>query len=110
MSADSILEGIKILLAVTLGGFVMYYKSKVQLIKKVSGLIAEAEDTFKSVTKSGGQKFEWVVDRLFVYVPAWLRPLITKEVIGRMVQFTFDSIEKYAKTQLDKLAEKVNTN
>lgn len=107
MNVETIIEAAKVAVAIILGGFALYFKSKVKLTEKVSGLIAEAEDTYKSYTKAGGEKMNWVVTRLYVYVPVWLRPLITREVIGRIVQFVFDNVESYAKIQLDKLTDKV---
>ena len=107
MSMENMIQIAQIVIAIIFGGLALYFKSKVKLTEKVSGLIAEAEDTYKSYTKAGGMKFEWVVTRLYVYVPVWLRPLITREVIGRIVQFVFDNVESYAKMQLDKLTDKV---
>lgn len=107
MSMENMIQIAQIVIAIIFGGLALYFKSKVKLTEKVSGLIAEAEDTYKSYTKAGGMKFEWVVTRLYVYVPVWLRPLITKDVIGRIVQFVFDNVESYAKMQLDKLTDKV---
>ena len=107
MNVETIIEAAKVAVAIILGGFALYYKSKTALVEKTTGLIAQAEDTYKSYTKAGGMKFEWVVTRLYVYVPVWLRPLITKDVIGRIVQFVFDNVESYAKIQLDKLTDKV---
>ena len=107
MSMENMIQIAQIVIAIIFGGLALYFKSKVKLTEKVSGLIAQAEDTYKSYTKAGGMKFEWVVTRLYVYVPVWLRPLITKDVIGRIVQFVFDNVESYAKMQLDKLTDKV---
>lgn len=107
MNIETIMEVAKIAVAVIFGGFALYFKSKVKLTEKVSGLIAEAEDTYKSYTKAGTAKMEWVVTRLYVYVPAWLRPIITPKVLEQIVQFVFDNVESYAKIQLDKLTEKV---
>lgn len=107
MSMENMIHIAQVVIAVLFGGLALYFKSKVKLTEKVSGLIAEAEDTYKSYTKAGGMKFEWVIAHLYVYVPAWLRPLITKDVIGRIVQFVFDNVQSYAKMQLDKLTDKV---
>lgn len=107
MNVETIIEAAKVAVAIILGGFALYFKSKVKLTEKVSGLIAEAEDTYKSYTKAGGEKMNWVVTRLYVYVPAWLRPIITPKVLEQIVQFVFDNVESYAKIQLDKLTEKV---
>lgn len=107
MTAETIIEVAKVAVAIIFGGFALYFKSKVKLTEKVTSLIAEAEDTYKSATKAGGQKLEWVVTRLYVYVPAWLRPIITPKVLEQIVQFVFDNVQAYAKMQLDKVVDKV---
>lgn len=107
MSMETVFEVIKWAAILLLGGLSLYFKSKAALTEKVSGLIVQAEDTYKSATKSGGQKMNWVVDHLYIYVPIWLRPLITRSVIERIVQFVFDNIEAYAKMQLDKLVDAI---
>lgn len=107
MNIETIIEAAKVAVAIILGGFALYFKSKVKLTEKVSELIAQAEDTYKSYTKAGTKKMNWVVTRLYVYVPAWLRPIITPKVLEQIVQFVFDNVQSYAKMQLDKLTDKV---
>lgn len=107
MTFETALEILKLAALILFGGFALYFKSKTVLTEKVTGLIAQAEDTYKDATKAGGAKFDWVVNHLYVYVPAWLRPLITREVIGQIVQFVFDSVQSYAKLQLDRMTDKV---
>ena len=107
MSMENMIQIAQIVIAIIFGGLALYFKSKVKLTEKVSGLIAEAEDTYKSYTKAGTKKMNWVVTRLYVYVPAWLRPIITPKVLEQIVQFVFDNVESYAKMQLDKLTDKV---
>lgn len=106
MSIETIFEIIKWVAILLLGGLSLYFKSKTALIEKVTGYIAQAEIKYKEATKAGGQKFEWVIDHLYVYVPAWLRPLITREVISQIVQYVFDGVQAYAKLQLDRLTDK----
>lgn len=107
MTFETVLEILKIVGLVILGGFTLYFKSKAVLVEKVAGYITQAEIKYKEATKAGGQKFEWVIDHLYVYVPAWLRPLITREVISQIVQYVFDGVQAYAKLQLDRLTDKV---
>lgn len=110
MTFENILEILKVVGFVVLGGFALYFKSKSALAEKVTSLIAQAENKYKEATKAGGQKFEWVIDHLYVYVPVWLRPLITREVISQIVQYIFDGVQAYAKLQLDKLVGEVGGN
>ena len=63
--------------------------------------IVKAEQTFEG-TQRGGEKFEWVVERLYILLPVPMRAFITKEMIGDIVQGAFDAIADYATTQLDK--------
>lgn len=68
--------------------------------------IVEAEKAYQDVSNAGGQKFEYVVDKLYSLVPDFAKFIITKEMIGEIVQNTFDQIEEYVSTQLDnKLGE-----
>lgn len=93
-------------LMVIFGFLSIYIKTKTDIYEQVSGKIAEAEDLYKDYTKSGNLKFQWVVETLYSYIPAIMKPFITKEFIGGIVQKAFDSIEKYAEAQLDKLLSK----
>lgn len=92
---------------VILGGLSLYWKQNTKLQKQAGELIGEAENTFRDTAKAGGQKFEWVVDTLYNLLPAPVRILFPRSVISTIVQNTFDAIERYAKTQLDKIADKV---
>lgn len=107
MSIETALEILKLAALILFGGFALYFKSKAVLVEKVTGYITQAEIKYKEATKAGGQKFEWVIDHLYVYVPVWLRPIITRDVIGQIAQYVFDSVESYAKLQLDRLTDKV---
>lgn len=88
---------------VILGGLGAYFKTNKVLQEKCTTFIAEAEELYKDTTKNGGLKFAWVVDRLYGIIPAPLRVIITRKMLETMVQNTFDSIQCYAKLQLDKL-------
>lgn len=90
-----------------LGGLSLYLRTKAQLTDHVTGLIGEAEAAYRDTTKAGGAKFAWVVDRLFELVPIPLRLIFTRELIGRIVQSTFDTIEYYARLQIDKAVNKI---
>lgn len=88
-----------------LGGCALYFHYNGRLKEYASSLILQAEQEYKDVTKAGGQKFNWVVDALYEVVPLVLRPLITRTFIEALVQSIFDSIQGYAKLQLDRLLE-----
>lgn len=88
---------------ILLGGLSLYWKQNTKLQQQVGQLIGEAEKAFQDTTKSGGQKFEWVVDALYGILPAPVRIFFPRSVISSIVQNAFDAIEQYAKTQLDRL-------
>lgn len=97
---------IRIALYVLIGGAVLYFKYNEKLNKKVTSLIDEAEEVYKDVVKSGGQKHAYVVDALYHLVPAPLRPIFTKQMISGIVDRAFEEIENYTKKQLDKVLNK----
>ena len=88
------------------GFLAIYFKEKTNIVSQISEKIAEAEDIYKDYTKAGNMKFNWVCDVIFSYVPVVLKPFITREMIGGLVQKVFDSIEVYASQQLDKVFNK----
>ena len=90
---------------ILLGGCILYYRGNVKLQSAVAGLITEAEQSFNSV-KCGGQKFAWVVGKLYDLIPTALKTIITKQMVERIVQGTFDSMARYAKSQMDKIVDK----
>lgn len=70
--------------------------------------IREAEENYKDTTKAGGEKFAQVVDKLYALVPEGLNKIVTREMIEEIVQSTFNEIEEYARTILDKAVDKIN--
>lgn len=70
--------------------------------------IREAEENYKDTTKAGGEKFAQVVDKLYALVPEGLNKIVTREMIEEIVQSTFNEIEEYARTALDKAVDKIN--
>lgn len=84
-----------------------YLKTKSTLKEKVNEGIATAEEIYKDSTKAGGEKFEWVIDFLYQYIPSVLKPIFTRDMISNIIQSAFDEIQKYATQQLDKLVNKV---
>jgi len=86
-----------------LGFLATYLKTKTTFLAKVVELIDKAEYIFADSTKSGGVKFEWVVDRIMDVIPKPLQFILTRTIVSDLVQNTFDTIEAYAKKQLDKI-------
>jgi len=110
------IEVIKYLLFALLGAAAAYYKSRPQLqtrakeaegwLERLRGMAAEyiarAEGAYQG-TKRGGEKFEWVVGSLYALLPEPVRPFISRETVGDIVQGVFDSVEAYAARQLDRM-------
>lgn len=81
------------------GGFVSYYfyiRNKLQ--KQIAAEIEGAEDA----DSIGEEKMAQVVSALKQLVPAILKPFITDNLIESLVQAAFNSIEAYAKKQIEK--------
>jgi len=103
---DMILQIALPLLAVILGALSAYFAENEKLQNGAIKYIAEAEEIYKDTTKAGGIKFAFVIDSLYNLVPAPLRIIITRNLIEGIVQSSFDSIEEYAKIQMDKAVNK----
>lgn len=88
-----------------LGWLALWFKGNAAVKGRVAGLIADAEVAYKDATKAGGRKFEWVVDQLYGFIPAAVRPFVPRSMLEALVQNTFDAVQGYAKMQLDRLAE-----
>lgn len=110
------------LVAVVVGGLSLYLKTSAKaqakakevqdvmamIMSKVVIYIRKAEEDYKDATNLGGQKFNDVVNELYLLVPISLRPIITRDRIKDIVQSTFDEVEKYAKLQLDNAVDKLD--
>ena len=77
-----------------------------ELTAKANDYIVEAEEVYVDATKAGGQKFEYVVDALMKLIPDQIEVFITRDMVSGIVQGAFESIEKYAQTQLDEYLNK----
>ena len=107
---EKLLELIVPLLTVIFGALSAYLRTNEKIKESSIKYITEAEEMYKDVSKAGGQKFNWVVDTLFNMVPRPLRIIFTKPCIEKIVQNTFNGIEVYAKTQIDKAVDKYFEN
>lgn len=106
-STELIIEILKIVVYVVLGGLTLWFRENAKLKGTVADLIAEAEAAYKDTAKAGGMKYKYVVEKLYSLVPAYLKPIITKESIAGIVDRAFESIEEYGKMQLDKAVDAV---
>ncbi len=110
VNADAVFQLIMTALTILLGALSAYLKANEKLKNNSIKYITEAEEKYKDLSNAGGLKFTWVVDTLYKLVPKPLHMLITKSLIEQIVQSTFDEIESYAKTQIDKAVNKYLLN
>ncbi len=103
MTIDAAIELMKWLALFTLGAASIYYQTNTKIGCYVAKLIDEAERVYEDTAKSGGEKFEWVVNALYGMVPALLKPFITRQVLESLVQGTFDAMQQYAATQINRV-------
>lgn len=120
MTTENIMNILQIIATVIFGGLAIYFKTSTkaktkaaELEKTLGDLLAnaiiyinEAEEVYKSATHAGGEKFQYVCEKLYMLLPEPMRYVITQDMIENIVQNTFDQIETYAKTQLDSLIDK----
>ncbi len=102
---QKLLELVIPLLTVIFGALSAYLRTNEKIISSSIKYITEAEEMYKDESKAGDQKFTWVVDTLYNMVPRPLRVVITKKCVEKMAQSTFNGIESYAKTQIDKAVD-----
>lgn len=110
INLEMILKIVLPLLTIIFGALSAYFAENEKLQNDAIKYIAEAEEIYKDATKSGGRKFSFVVDSLYNLVPVPLRIIITRNLIENIVQSSFDSIEEYAKIQMEKAVNKYIEN
>ena len=87
----------------TIAAFCSHYLYIVgQLYRRVSEAIDKAENQFYK----GSEKFALAVDNLMEAIPIFLKPLIRRSFVEKVVQSAFDKIESYAQKQ----GNKINSN
>jgi hypothetical protein len=101
INLDTIMKVAVPLLTIILGALSAYFRANNKLRDRSLKYIVEAEEIYKDYTKAGGKKFSWVVEALYDLIPAPLKIIVTKKCIEKIVQSSFESIEEYAKMQLD---------
>lgn len=106
INLETIMQVAVPLLTIIFGALSAYLRANNKLRDRSLKYIVEAEELYKDYTKAGGKKFSWVVETLYDLIPAPLKIIVTKKCIEKIVQSSFESIEEYAKMQLDAAAEK----
>lgn len=91
---------------VILGFLVSYYKANAKFRGYIATLINDAE----SLTSTGAEKKAWVVDQIYAILPTWLKPVLSKTILGMMVQAAFDSMKQYATKLMDAATDKLTTD
>lgn len=105
---------------VLMGALAVYFKHNEKIQKKAAQisekreelrikaerLITDAEYEFIGF-KRGGERFEWIIDWLYLAVPDPLQNIFTREVLGDIVQGVYNNAKAFAKTQTDKLVDKI---
>lgn len=116
MDYNQLLEILKTVVTLLLGGLALYFKFSTKAQTKAKQIqeaiadvtakavifIKDAEEKYKDTTNMGGVKFNEVVNKLHDLIPDALKKIITRDMIAEIVQSTFDEIENYVKIQLDK--------
>lgn len=91
------------ILLILFGFLSTYLKTRESLKQQTGNLINKAE----SMYDDGNIKFDFVVDSLAKLVPAPLNLVLNKQIIGLIVQTTFDEMQNFAIKQLDKATDKL---
>ncbi len=107
MNGINIYSIITTVLVIVFGYLVSYAKTKTALISKAGEFINKAEDEYKSVSKAGNIKFEYVTGVLYESIPTPMKMFITKPMVDEITQKVFDQIADFATKQLDKVVDKI---
>lgn len=92
---------------VVFGFLYSYIKTKTNLISKAGDFINKAEEDYKSVSKAGNIKFEYVTGVLYESIPTPMKMFITKPMVDEITQKVFDQIADFATKQLDKVVDNI---
>ena len=107
MNGINIYSIITTVLVIVFGYLVSYAKTKTALISKAGEFINKAEDEYKSVSKAGNIKFEYVTGVLYESIPTPMKMFITKPMVDEITQKVFDQIADFATKQFDKVVDKI---
>lgn len=90
--------------ALILGAFLIeYFKTSSVFRGFIAQLISDAEWVFSDVEKAGKKKMAWVIEKLYGYIPAVLRPLFPSGKLEEIVQMVFDKVKDFADLQVERL-------
>lgn len=101
----TIYQVISTILWLVFGFGIAYLKTRTDIIELAKDQISHAEMIYNEA-HSGDKKMDFVVQYIYKFIPSPMRYVFTEEAIRAIVQNVFDSIERYAKTQLDKIITK----
>lgn len=92
--------------ALILGAFLIeYFKTSSVFRGFIAQLIEDAEWVFLEVEKAGKAKMDWVIAKLYGYIPTVLKPLFPETKLREIVQMVFDKVKGYADLQVERLRE-----
>lgn len=83
-----------------------YFRSSKKLQALAGRVINDAEQAFKGTSQRGQDKFNYALTMLYDKVPVALRPFITRQLLGEMLQSAFDELSAFAAKQLDGAVDK----
>ena len=90
--------------ALILGAFLIeYFKTSSVFRGFIAQLIADAEWVFSDIEKAGKAKMDWVIQKLYGYIPAVLKPFFPAGKLEEIVQMVFDKIKDFADLQVERL-------
>lgn len=90
------------IILVVLSFLISYYKANSKFRTFVAALVNDAA----SLDITGQEKKDWVVNQLYAIIPAWLKVVLTKPLLGMIVQQCFDSMKQFAAKYVDKVLDK----
>lgn len=82
--------------AVTLVSYYFYIKQKLR--ESALNAINSAENA----DAAGAEKMRLAVDQVYALVPPLLKPVISRELVGQLIQAVFDKMQEFAKKNLQK--------
>ena len=92
--------------ALIIGAFLIeYFKTSAVFRGFVAQLISDAEWVFSEYEKAGKQKMAWVIEKLYDYIPAILKPFFPEGKLEEIVQMVFDKVKDFADLQVERLKD-----
>ena len=99
------MEILKYVFMALFGAIALYFKSSAALKQLAGEFVAEAENEYKGISKAGGEKFEWVVNKIYEVMPTGLKMFISKSAVETAVQRAWEMAEQYATVAADKFVQ-----